>query len=448
MFTPVFVDLEISTQADGAQSSQVPVPFPEDPYEAIRQAYLVDGAQSSRVPAPLPEDPYKAIKTARMAMRVSTVMSHSLCVGIAEVEVMSNTTFRKSEEDEEVEESLDSDSESEDAKDEGPTGEDGDPTVGEEGLAVGTRALVWELRVKSHVLDDEVHSVENDGFGLREGEAVPEGQQRAVPVVGTAVSEPLGLGYKALRHRELALDGDHVYSTFEPTITTWIDLKDGMAYIVAPTSPPEWSSGLFPISPAPFVAPSPIPSPMISLTIPSPIASPMATSTATIPVDEDHFIEEHELERTAVTFGALWRPVLALEAWAWHVNTRMTDILRARYDDHRLVHDMLLQQTALQRELQELRGFVTPFEQERDHRSHCLSRVSGYDPVLDVMTILSKLALPIFSVIQPIGLTLQGIRPTQYDAHSTLPTLTYSKSPSKPYLVRQSWLYLSRKAVS
>ncbi|GJT46482.1 hypothetical protein Tco_0955197, partial [Tanacetum coccineum] len=42
MSTPVFVDLEISTQADGAQSPRVPVPFPEDPYEAIRQAYLVE----------------------------------------------------------------------------------------------------------------------------------------------------------------------------------------------------------------------------------------------------------------------------------------------------------------------------------------------------------------------------------------------------------------------
>ncbi|GJV30215.1 hypothetical protein Tco_1386663 [Tanacetum coccineum] len=39
--TLVFVDLEISTQDDGAQSSRVPVPLPEDPYEAIRQAYLV-----------------------------------------------------------------------------------------------------------------------------------------------------------------------------------------------------------------------------------------------------------------------------------------------------------------------------------------------------------------------------------------------------------------------
>nr|GEX86920.1 hypothetical protein [Tanacetum cinerariifolium] len=165
---------------------------------------------------------------------------------------------------------------------------------------------------------------------------------------------------------------------------------------------------------------------MISLTVPSPIASHMATSTATIPVDEDQFIEvggqlelymsilqdhtqrldampptlfaeidrdvrelytrsgavrnesfsqryqfrslEHEQERTAMTFKALWRPVLALEAWAGRVDTRMTDMSWAGYADHRLVHDMLLQQTTLQRELQEMRGRVTVLKQERDRR--------------------------------------------------------------------------------
>ncbi|GKG05949.1 hypothetical protein Tco_0326035 [Tanacetum coccineum] len=38
----MLVDPEIFTQADGAQSPRVPVPFPEDPYEAIRLAYLVE----------------------------------------------------------------------------------------------------------------------------------------------------------------------------------------------------------------------------------------------------------------------------------------------------------------------------------------------------------------------------------------------------------------------
>ncbi|GKF74713.1 hypothetical protein Tco_0221045, partial [Tanacetum coccineum] len=77
---------------------------------------------------------------------------------------------------------------------------------------------------------------------------------------------------------------------------------------------------------------------------------------------------EHEQERTVMMFGALWRPVLALEAWAGHVDTRMTNMSPTRYDDNRLIHDMLVQQAALQRELNEMRGHVTALEQARDHR--------------------------------------------------------------------------------
>ncbi|GKE21154.1 hypothetical protein Tco_1432666 [Tanacetum coccineum] len=38
---------------------------------------------------------------------------------------------------------------------------------------------------------------------------------------------------------------------------------------------------------------------------------------------------ELEQERTVVTFGALWRLVLALEAWAGHFDTRMADLSQA-----------------------------------------------------------------------------------------------------------------------
>nr|GEW46885.1 hypothetical protein [Tanacetum cinerariifolium] len=71
---------------------------------------------------------------------------------------------------------------------------------------------------------------------------------------------------------------------------------------------------------------------------------------------------KHEQERTVVTFRALWRPVLALEAWAGRVDTRMIDMSRTWYNNHILVHDMLLQQATLQRELQEMRGHVTTLE--------------------------------------------------------------------------------------
>ncbi|GKG19742.1 hypothetical protein Tco_0376841, partial [Tanacetum coccineum] len=42
MSIPAYVDSETITQSDGAQSSWVPVPLPDDPYVAVRQAQLVD----------------------------------------------------------------------------------------------------------------------------------------------------------------------------------------------------------------------------------------------------------------------------------------------------------------------------------------------------------------------------------------------------------------------
>ncbi|GKF23871.1 hypothetical protein Tco_0076193 [Tanacetum coccineum] len=129
--------------------------------------------------------------------------------------------------------------------------------------------------------------------------------------MGTVMSAPLGLGYRALRRRELALEEDQVYSTFEvgqgsgsapeskrrervsasrqPTLATWTDPEDGMVYIDVPTYPPpppiqtppspEWMSGSLPISPSPSVVPSHISSPMIPLTVPSPVASPATAET-------------------------------------------------------------------------------------------------------------------------------------------------------------------------
>ncbi|GKD98123.1 hypothetical protein Tco_1382020, partial [Tanacetum coccineum] len=200
------------------------------------------------------------------------------------------------DEDEEVEESSDSDSESEVAKEEGLTIEDEGLAAGDEGLAAG----------------DEGPGMRVESLGLGRDEAVPEGQQRASLVMETAVCEPLGLGYEALRCREISLREGQMPSVFEvgqgsgsvleperpervsalrqPILTTWIDLEDGRTYIDVPAYPPpalpdqtppspEWSSSSLPIFSAPSTIPSPISSPMIPLIVPSPIALP-ATAEA------------------------------------------------------------------------------------------------------------------------------------------------------------------------
>nr|GEZ46220.1 hypothetical protein [Tanacetum cinerariifolium] len=203
-----------------------------------------------------------------------------------------------------------------------------------------------------------------------------------VPVLDTAMSEPLGLGYEALRRHELALGEGSVPSTFEilrmeKFTPTYVPPA---THVETPPSP-EWSSGSLPVSPS-------------SLVVPSHIASPVTTLAATISVDEDQFLEgygrdlrelytrsreardelfsqrymlkslEREQERATVTFGALWRLVLALEAWARRVDGRMAEMSQARYDDHRLIHGMLVQYFAMQRELQEMRGRIATLEQE------------------------------------------------------------------------------------
>ncbi|GKE15493.1 hypothetical protein Tco_1423070 [Tanacetum coccineum] len=234
-----------------------------------------------------------------MAMRVPPAMSPDLSASMAEVAVMSDSTFCKrfkssykslpssssldlplrkryqgtsklvedkeegddEEEDEEMEESLDPDSVSEDAEDEGPTAEDKDPPAGDEGLAAGDEGP--GIGVESHGsddesrgLDDEGHSMESDRLGLgEEEEAVPEGQQLAVMVVGAATSLEDDIVYIDV----------HAYPPPAPPAQT-------------PPSP-EWSFGSLPISLAPSIVPSPISSPMIPLTVPSPVATPATAKT-------------------------------------------------------------------------------------------------------------------------------------------------------------------------
>ncbi|GJV39189.1 hypothetical protein Tco_1417629 [Tanacetum coccineum] len=461
MSTPVFVDPESSTQADGAQSSRVPVPLPEDPYEAIRQAYL-DGTDTESEPfedpintetpkLPLTIAPPTSLsestppvlvpilcKTARMAVRVPPAMSSGLSSSMAEVAAMSESAFQRvwssyevspsvslpdlpsrkcyrgtselvedsmeddGEEDEEIEESLDSDSVSEDTEDEGPTTKDEDSAAGDEGLAAGVEGPGMDeesygMDDESRGLDDEGHSIESDGLGLEEEEeAVPGGQQQAASVVGTAGS---GSAPESERPESVSVSR-------QPTLTTWTDSEDDMIYIdvlaYPPPAPPvqtppllEWMSGLLPISLSPSVVPSPVSSPMIPLTVPSPVASPATAETEGFLTElgaqvdmqggliRDHAIRlqklspalferynrdigelftrsravrdeifsqryrfrslEYEQERVAVTFGAIWRPVLALESWVGQTDAQRAALWHAISDMQGVNQDLRLQ---------------------------------------------------------------------------------------------------------
>ncbi|GJY19238.1 hypothetical protein Tco_0390729 [Tanacetum coccineum] len=55
---------------------------------------------------------------------------------------------------------------------------------------------------------------------------------------------------------------------------------------------------------------------------------------------------EQGQEQATITFGALWRPVLALEVWAGHSDAQRADLLHAWYEDQREIHDLRMQHTA------------------------------------------------------------------------------------------------------
>ncbi|GKE31299.1 hypothetical protein Tco_1450621 [Tanacetum coccineum] len=66
MSTPSYVDSKTITQVDRAQSSRVPVPLPDDPYVAVRQAQLVDTDSESN----LEEAPSKAKELQSLGSRL------------------------------------------------------------------------------------------------------------------------------------------------------------------------------------------------------------------------------------------------------------------------------------------------------------------------------------------------------------------------------------------
>ncbi|GKB89083.1 hypothetical protein Tco_0961355 [Tanacetum coccineum] len=259
-------------------------------------------------PTPTPTRALFHRRTARMTVRVQPAMSPGHLARVTEAMALLDSGFGKSKGDKLGDEDTDDDGED----DEGHGSDD-----------------------EGHDLDDECCSVDSNGLGLEEEEA--------------------------LRHRELVVEEDQVHSTFKvgqgsrsvpeperpervsalrkPSLTTWVDPEDDRVYTdilsyppVAPVQTPlfpKWSSSSLHVSPSSHV-------------VPSPIALPVATPTATISVDEDQFIE-------SFTLGQEWLETRSSSRG--HVDTRLAYMSRDRYDDHRLIQDMLVQQAAMQREL-------------------------------------------------------------------------------------------------
>ncbi|GJZ17494.1 copia protein, partial [Tanacetum coccineum] len=274
----------------------------------------------------------------------------------------------------------------------------------------GTSKLVEDSEEDDDEEDEEIEeSMDSDS---EEGEeVVPGGQQQAASVVRITVSAPLGLGYGALRRRELALEEGDIHNTFE--------VRHGSGS--APESErPERTSGLLPISLSHSDVPSPISSPMVPLTVPSPVATPATVETegfltklgAQVKMQggliHDHAVRLEELspalfkrydmdigelfnrskavrdeifsqryrfrsleynqERVAVTFGAIWRPMLALEAWAGQTDGQRAALWHAVSDVQRENHDLQLQLTEERHAQLELAEVVDGIRRRREPR--------------------------------------------------------------------------------
>nr|GEV32220.1 hypothetical protein [Tanacetum cinerariifolium] len=81
--TQMFVDPEISTQADEAQGSRVPVPLPDDPYVAVRQARLVDTVSEPE------EAPFEAEELQLLCSKVLTLISLRPILEVLQIGIMS-----------------------------------------------------------------------------------------------------------------------------------------------------------------------------------------------------------------------------------------------------------------------------------------------------------------------------------------------------------------------
>ncbi|GJZ01324.1 hypothetical protein Tco_0519285 [Tanacetum coccineum] len=360
----------------------MPVPLPDDPYVAVRQAQLVDTEsepkeapseakelQSLGSSVPLMGEEFEAFKpsgtrtdlshssassdsttplsldhllthisptltptrdsfhhrTACMIVRAQPVMSPSHSARVTEAMTLSDSAFRDELGDEDTDK--DGEDESSDADDE---------------------------RESS---DDEVCGLEGEGLSLEKEEEAASGSS--------------GCGDSRERAFRTWLWG---VETSRVSNRGGLDHEDGRVYIDIPVyvppavpvqTPPslEWSSGSLPISPSSPVAPSPI-------------ASPVATPTTTIlrldampptlfadidrdvrelltrsgAVRDEIFLKRYRLrslkreqERVVVTFGALWRPVLALEAWAGQTDAQRVALWYVIYDIQRGNHDLRMQ---------------------------------------------------------------------------------------------------------
>ncbi|GKC71428.1 hypothetical protein Tco_1117311 [Tanacetum coccineum] len=336
MSTPVFVNQRVYP-GQRRSNLRVPIPLPKDPMRPLGIAYLDETKLSSD--AFVDTMINETLNIAHMVVRVHTMR----CIGIlpvfVEVAAMSESAFCKrfrssyesspslsppdlpsrkryrgtSELVEDSEEDDDEEDEEIEEKDEGPTTKDEDPAAGDEGLAAGVEGP--SMDDESHGLDDESHVEDSEEDDNEEDEEIEDSMD------SDSVSRD--------REDEGPTAEDEDPAAKDEGVTTGVegpgvdDEGYGLDSTHLPHGQTRRTGGLISdhavrleeLSPALFER------------YDRDIGELFTRSGA---VREEIFSQryrfrslEYEQERVAVTFGAIWRPVLALEAWAENRDLRL-----------------------------------------------------------------------------------------------------------------------------
>ncbi|GJY23099.1 hypothetical protein Tco_0396757 [Tanacetum coccineum] len=97
------------------------------------------------------------------------------------------------------------------------------------------------------------------------------------------------------------------------------------------------------------------------------IPEPLPIAPAPVPSSDDPYLIVGQTH-TLATRDTKSEPEGASSDIEEHVDAQRAEMWRAKYDDHRLIHDLLVQNTTIQHELQEMRDRATILEREGSRR--------------------------------------------------------------------------------
>nr|GEU92645.1 hypothetical protein [Tanacetum cinerariifolium] len=233
-------DLGLKTEANGAQSSRVPVPLPDDPYVAVRHAHLVDTDTESD-----PEEASSEVDESHPLGSRVPLMGKEFEASEPSGSYFSPSSFRKR-----YRSSYKTPSPSSSL------------TLSVQKRYRGTSELILDTDSEGDELGEEDTEEDEslDADNKRKGQGLDD----------------VGLGYGVARRRAFELTEEIAPNTYEvghsSRVYTNISTYAPPATHVQTPPSPEWSLGSLPISPS-------------SLIVSSSIASPVATLAATIDVD-------------------------------------------------------------------------------------------------------------------------------------------------------------------